>query len=163
MTRRTITGFSNPTVKFLRSLRDKKHRRRERRFLAEGLRLLTDAREAGKLPEMLVMATNRQPHPLLHALATDVADYLAKKGVPFREAHAAVGALVAQCEREGRTLADLTAEDYRAAHPAFEADVLDIDLDAALAARAATGGTAPEAVARERAAARARLESERAR
>jgi argininosuccinate lyase len=96
------------------------------------------------------------------ALATDVADYLAKKGVPFREAHAAVGALVAKCEREGRTLADLTAEDYRAAHPAFEADVLDIDLDAALAARAATGGTAPEAVKRERAAAWARLEVERA-
>jgi TrmH family RNA methyltransferase len=70
---RTITGFSNPTVKFLRSLRDKKHRRRERRFLAEGLRLLTDAREAGRLPEMLVMATGRAPHPLLDALARDVA------------------------------------------------------------------------------------------
>lgn len=71
--RRTITGFSNPLVKFLRSLRDKKHRRRERRFLAEGLRLLTDARECGRLPEMLVMATNREPHPLLSALETDVA------------------------------------------------------------------------------------------
>ena len=70
---RTITGFSNPTVKFLRSLRDKKHRRQERRFLAEGLRLLTDARESGKLPEMLVMATRRQPHPLLDALVADVA------------------------------------------------------------------------------------------
>jgi TrmH family RNA methyltransferase len=69
---RTITGFSNPTVKFLRSLRDKKHRRREKRFLAEGLRLLTDARECGKLPEMLVMATGREPHPLLDALAADV-------------------------------------------------------------------------------------------
>jgi RNA methyltransferase, TrmH family len=69
---RTITGFSNPTVKFLRSLRDKKHRRRERRFLAEGLRLLTDAREAGKLPDVLVMATNRQPHPLLDILITEV-------------------------------------------------------------------------------------------
>jgi TrmH family RNA methyltransferase len=70
---RVITGFSNPTVKFLRSLRDKKHRRREKRFLAEGLRLLTDAREAGRLPEMLVMATGREPHPLLDALAADVA------------------------------------------------------------------------------------------
>jgi len=40
--RQRITGFSNPTVKFLRSLRDKKHRRRERRFLAEGLRLTAD-------------------------------------------------------------------------------------------------------------------------
>jgi len=71
--RRTITGFSNPTVKFLRSLREKKHRRQERRFLAEGLRLLTDARESGILPEMLVMATNRASHPLLEALEADVA------------------------------------------------------------------------------------------
>ncbi|MCK9544751.1 MAG: RNA methyltransferase [Novosphingobium sp.] len=70
--RRTITGFSNPTVKFLRSLRDKKHRRRERRFLAEGLRLLTDARESGRLPEMLVMAAGRDAHPLLSQLEADV-------------------------------------------------------------------------------------------
>lgn len=70
--RRTITGFSNPTVKFMRSLRDKKHRRRERRFLAEGLRLLTDARECGIVPELLAMATNRTPHPLLDALEQGV-------------------------------------------------------------------------------------------
>ena len=70
--RREITGFSNPTVKYLRSLRDKKHRRREKRFLAEGLRLLTDARECGRLPEMLVMAAGRNPHPLLDALERDV-------------------------------------------------------------------------------------------
>ncbi|WP_232492087.1 TrmH family RNA methyltransferase [Novosphingobium kaempferiae] len=70
--RRTITGFSNPLVKFLRSLRDKKHRKRERRFLAEGLRLLTDARECGVLPEMLVMAIGRDPHPLLDALEAAV-------------------------------------------------------------------------------------------
>jgi RNA methyltransferase, TrmH family len=71
-TRRTITGFSNPTVKFLRSLREKKHRRREGKFLAEGLRLLTDARESGVLPEMLVMASGRAPHPLLSELETAV-------------------------------------------------------------------------------------------
>ena len=65
---RTITGFSNPTVKYLRSLREKKHRKREGRFLAEGLRLLTDARECGRLPEMLVMAQGREAHPLLEAL-----------------------------------------------------------------------------------------------
>jgi TrmH family RNA methyltransferase len=70
--RRTITGFSNPLVKFLRSLRDKKHRKRERRFLAEGLRLLTDARECGIVPEMLVMAIGRDPHPLLDALESAV-------------------------------------------------------------------------------------------
>ena len=71
--RRTITGFSNPAVKFLRSLRDKKHRKREGKFLAEGLRLLTDARESGKLPEILVMATGREAHPLLAELEAEVA------------------------------------------------------------------------------------------
>ncbi|GGD33648.1 TrmH family RNA methyltransferase [Croceicoccus pelagius] len=65
---RLITGLSNPTIKYLRSLRDKKHRRREGRFLAEGLRLLTDARETGHLPDMLVMAEGRDPHPLLDTL-----------------------------------------------------------------------------------------------
>ena len=68
MTRRVITGFSNPTVKALRALRDKKHRRRSGRFLAEGLRLLTDARECGHVPEVLVLADRRDPHPLLAAL-----------------------------------------------------------------------------------------------
>lgn len=70
--RRQITGFSNPTVKALRSLRDKKHRRREGRFLAEGLRLLTDARENGHTPEMLVMAMGREPHPLLAPIEAEV-------------------------------------------------------------------------------------------
>jgi TrmH family RNA methyltransferase len=70
--RRRITGFSNPTVKYLRSLRDKKHRRREGKFLAEGLRLLTDARESGRLPELLVMAEGREEHPLLAALEAEV-------------------------------------------------------------------------------------------
>ena len=72
MDRRTITGFSNPTVKALRALRDKKHRKREGRFIAEGLRLLTDAREGGRLPETLVMASGRDPHPLLDALEADI-------------------------------------------------------------------------------------------
>ena len=70
--RRTITGFSNPSVKYLRGLREKKHRKAAGQFLAEGLRLMTDARECGKLPEILVMATGREPHPLLTALEADV-------------------------------------------------------------------------------------------
>ncbi len=53
---RHITGFSNPTVKYLRSLRDKKHRRRAGQFLVEGLRLLEDARESGRVPKLLIMA-----------------------------------------------------------------------------------------------------------
>lgn len=71
--RREITGFSNPTVKYLRSLREKKHRKREGKFLAEGLRLLTDARECGHIPQMLVMAAKRDPHPLLAQLERAVA------------------------------------------------------------------------------------------
>lgn len=70
--RRQITGFSNPTVKFLRSLREKKHRKEAGKFLAEGLRLLTDARESGFVPEVLVMAERRDPHPLIDALERDV-------------------------------------------------------------------------------------------
>ncbi|MBB4859025.1 TrmH family RNA methyltransferase [Novosphingobium chloroacetimidivorans] len=70
--RRTITGFSNPTVKFLRSLREKKHRRREGKFLAEGLRLLTDARASGVVPEILAMASGRPAHPLLDELEAAV-------------------------------------------------------------------------------------------
>ena len=70
--RRQITGFSNQTVKYLRSLREKKHRKREKRFLAEGLRLLTDARESGHIPEMLVMSSVRDEHPLVAALEAAV-------------------------------------------------------------------------------------------
>ena len=72
--RRQITGFSNPTVKAIRALRDKKYRREEGRFLAEGLRLLTDARESGRIPETLLMAEGREPHPLLDALERVVDD-----------------------------------------------------------------------------------------
>ncbi len=71
--RREITGFSNPLIKQLRALREKKFRRRERRFLAEGLRILTEAREAGHLPDLLVLSNKRDEHPLLAALERDVA------------------------------------------------------------------------------------------
>lgn len=69
--RKHITGFSNPTVKHLRSLRDKKHRKRAGQFLVEGLRLLEDARASGRLPQILVMAEGRV-HPLLDRLEAEV-------------------------------------------------------------------------------------------
>ena len=72
MTRRQITGFSNPTVKALRALREKKHRKAEGKFLAEGLRLLTEARECGRLPEILVMAEGRDEHALASELEAAV-------------------------------------------------------------------------------------------
>jgi TrmH family RNA methyltransferase len=68
MTRRQITGFSNPTVKHLRSLREKKHRKAAGQFMAEGLRLLTDALACGHVPQVLVMGERRDPHPLLAEL-----------------------------------------------------------------------------------------------
>ena len=70
---REITAFSNPLVKRVRNLRDKRHRREEGRFLAEGLRILTEAREAGRLPEHLFFADDG--HPLVQALiaATEAA------------------------------------------------------------------------------------------
>lgn len=69
--RKHITGFSNPTVKYLRSLRDKKHRKRAGQFLVEGLRLLEDARASGRVPRTLVMAEGRE-HALLARLEADV-------------------------------------------------------------------------------------------
>jgi len=70
--RKHITGFSNPTVKYLRSLRDKKHRRRAGQFLVEGLRLLEDARASGRVPTTLVMAEGRDAHDLLARLEAEV-------------------------------------------------------------------------------------------
>ncbi|MBT2189317.1 TrmH family RNA methyltransferase [Sphingobium nicotianae] len=65
---REITGFSNPLIKRVRGLREKKLRKREGLFLAEGLRILTEARDSGILPEMLFLATGTPPHPLAQVL-----------------------------------------------------------------------------------------------
>ena len=80
------------------------------------------------------------------ALATDVADYLVRKGMPFREAHEVTGTLVRQAEERRCELHELPFEVYTAASPLFEPDVLQIDVDSALAARDAIGGTAPARV-----------------
>ena len=61
---REVTAFSNATVKLLRSLRDKKARRAEGLFLAEGLRILTEARDSGRLPEIVVFSAEGAKHPL---------------------------------------------------------------------------------------------------
>jgi TrmH family RNA methyltransferase len=61
---RQVTAFSNETVKRLRSLRDKKHRRAEGLFLAEGLRILAEARDSGRLPEIIAFSQEGAGHPL---------------------------------------------------------------------------------------------------
>jgi TrmH family RNA methyltransferase len=61
---RTVTAFSNATVKRLRALRDKKARRAEGLFLAEGLRIIAEARDSGRLPEIIAFAPEGGRHPL---------------------------------------------------------------------------------------------------
>lgn len=91
------------------------------------------------------------------SLATDVADYLVKRGLPFREAHAVVGALVRECEARGCELSELPLDVYRAASPLFEMDITELTVDAALAARDIPGGTAPRQVRMAAAALRAAI------
>ncbi len=61
---RQVTAFSNTTVKRLRSLRDKKHRKSEGLFLAEGLRIVAEARDSGRLPEIIAFSAEGAKHPL---------------------------------------------------------------------------------------------------
>ena len=79
--------------------------------------------------------------------ATDVADYLAKKGMPFRKAHEVVGHLVLLCDKRGCDLDDLSLEDFKAESDLFEADITEeLNLEAIVAARTTYGGTGHEAV-----------------
>jgi TrmH family RNA methyltransferase len=71
---REITAYSNPLIKRIRSLREKKHRREEGLFLAEGLRILTEARENGRIPEYLFYSREGAGHPLVRTLIFDVED-----------------------------------------------------------------------------------------
>ena len=89
------------------------------------------------------------------ATATDLADYLVRKGVPFRQAHALVGRIVRFCEAEGKSLEGLGLVELRRFSPLFDDDAKDaLTVEASLRARALTGGTAPEAVRRSLALAR---------
>jgi argininosuccinate lyase len=91
--------------------------------------------------------------------ATDLADYLVRKGVPFRTAHELVGKAVALALGRGVALPDLPLEALRGLSPLFEADFRDaVTVEASLAARNVYGGTGPKAVEQELAEARALLE-----
>jgi argininosuccinate lyase len=83
-------------------------------------------------------------------LATDLADWLVRKGMPFRQAHHTVGAAVAAAERLGRPLHQLTIKELRLIDPAFDADALRVfDLKTALARRNLVGAPGPRQVARQ--------------
>lgn len=94
--------------------------------------------------------------------ATDVADYLAKKGLPFRKAHEVVGHLVLLCDKRGCDLDDLTLEDFKAESDLFEADITQaLNLEAIVVARTTYGGTGNAAVADQLELGRTRLVQEK--
>jgi len=78
-----------------------------------------------------------------YILATDVADYLVKKGETFRSAHGVVGKLVKFAVSKGKTLGELSLAEYKKFSPLFTKDVLDITVESSLASRNVPGGTAP--------------------
>jgi argininosuccinate lyase len=86
--------------------------------------------------------------PLL--LATDLADYLVKKGLPFRQAHEVIGKLVAYSLSEGRGFAELTLAEYQAEWPGFQDDLFSVlTVETALKARQNPGAPSPENVAKQ--------------
>lgn len=88
------------------------------------------------------------------ALATDIAEWLVKQGVPFREAHEISGACVAYCEQRRLELSDLQAEDFMAIDNRLQAGVEKVlSVAGSVRARAGKGGTAPQRVAEQQAAA----------
>jgi len=82
--------------------------------------------------------------------ATDLADYLVRKGIPFREAHGIVGQIVLHCIQEKKSLEELPLEVYKQYCSAFEQDLYDyIDIAACVSRRRVPGGPAPESVEKE--------------
>ncbi len=107
----------------------------------------------------LVFRTDRMAElaPQGFSLATDVADWLVRAGVPFREAHEVAGACVRRCEERGVELADLTDDDLAAVSDHLTPAVREVlTVEGSIASRDAVGGTAPVRVAEQLAAARER-------
>ena len=79
--------------------------------------------------------------------ATDLADYLVRKGIPFRTAYKIVGTIVGKCVRENKTLEDITLAEYKEAHECFDTDLYtEISLVTCIAKRISAGSTGPESV-----------------
>lgn len=84
--------------------------------------------------------------------ATDMADYLAKKGLPFRQAHAVVGNVVHYCIEHHKVLHDLTMEEFKSMSPLFEEDILEaLKIENCVKNRESYGGTGPKSVERQKA------------
>ncbi len=94
-----------------------------------------------------------------YLLATDIADYLVRKGEAFRSAHGIVARLVSYAQIEGKVFSGLSLEEYKSFSPLFEKDVFDVSAASSMASRNAPGGTAPAQVAAALATARKRLDN----
>ena len=104
----------------------------------------------------------REAARLGHMTATDLADYLVRRAVPFRDAHEAVGRAVRRAVETGRDLSEMTLDELRAFSPAIERDVFEVlTLEGSVAARDHPGGTAPAQVRAAIERAKARLASAR--
>jgi len=111
--------------------------------IASMLHVAAGAVSAMKFNESKLAAASANPA----LLATEAADYLVKKGVPFRQAHDLVGKLLREAERQCKPWTQLSLEDFRGISPAFDADVADaMQLAAALHSKSIPGGTAEESV-----------------
>lgn len=117
---------------------------------------------ATMLPGMTVHADRmRSAAGKAFSNATDLADYLARKGLPFREAHEIVGRLVLTCLEEETALEDIPIDRLQAACPRIEPDVYDVlQLEAVVDARNVDGGTARSRVVEQIERARKRIEAE---
>ncbi len=90
--------------------------------------------------------------------ATEVADYLANKGVPFREAHGTVGKIVLYCTQNGKTLKTLSIDEYRSFNPLFDEEIYSaVTAQAAVSRRTVKGGSAESELNRQISAVRAEL------
>ncbi len=111
------------------------------------------------LPNIQIHAETMRTAALAnYSLATDLADYLVRKGLPFREAHEAVGKLVRHAESQKKELHELTLDGFRRFSPLFDKDAQRIDVAASVRSRDVIGGTAPRRVHSEMRKARKRLQ-----
>jgi argininosuccinate lyase len=117
-------------------------------FEAEDILLATVEVLAAMLPQITVDGERARAAAVAnYSLATDLADYLVRNGLPFREAHEAVGKLVRAAESKGVEIGALSLTEMRAFSPLFEDDARGIDAASSLRSRDVPGGTAPKQVA----------------
>jgi argininosuccinate lyase len=107
--------------------------------------LLSTLKVFAGMIETMTVKPDKMAQALDHGylLATDIADYLVRKGETFRGAHAAVGRLVNWAAEQGKTFSDISLKEYQSFSPLFKKDVFSITVSSSLEARNNPGGTAP--------------------